>query len=453
MDRPAENKEGQGIFEPAARYLSGERGFDAASAARIDKFLQVFDYGPVEEPEAVADATTQNRVALLRAAAGFGLFRLHSRTAPGLTFFGGTAQPDAARPGMTGLQASLVGAGETPRQAFEACVGEGVEYLSQFRHESDEIATGSSLGAAAWSDAAVTKSLLDLAGAAAPDGVDWIAARDMCDNTTRWLPATIVLRDSALARPGDERFALSSGCAAGPSWAAAIASALFELVERDAVAMWWRGGRAGSPIALEVLAESGALEFLDKARRDSRQRITTLLDLSGDIGIPCVAAVSFDRSGGRFAGGYACHPDAGRACRGAIVEMCQMELGLEVVSAKRARLGAEALTEADLAQERRAGGISADRPGVTDGFLGSMSLRSGDSRAQADVLAETLDRLTFNGLHAYAVDLTRPAFGVPVARVIVPGLQPYPSRIPGAGVVDAAARLLQKPLADNIDLL
>ncbi|MFI0843013.1 YcaO-like family protein [Mesorhizobium sp. IMUNJ 23232] len=393
-------------------------------------------------------------MALLRAAVGFNLFRLHSRTAPGLTFFGGTADPGAARPGATELRASLVGAGETPRQAFEACVGEGVEYLSQFRHEADEIVVGSSLGAAAWNGDAVTKSLLDLAGAAAPDGIDWIAAKDMCDNTTQWLPANIVVRDSALVRPGDERFALSSGCAAGPTWAAAVASALFELIERDAVAMWWKGGRGGGPIALEILAELGALEFLAKARRDSRQRITTLLDISGDIGIPCVAAVSFDRSGGRFAGGYACHLDAARACRGAIVEMCQMEFGREVASAKLPHLPPDALTEADLAQERRAGGISVDRPGVTAGFLGSMSLRSGDSPAQANVLAETLDRLTFNGLHAYAVDLTRPAFGIPVARVVVPGLRPYPSRILGAGVANAAAGWLQKPLpVDNIDLL
>jgi ribosomal protein S12 methylthiotransferase accessory factor len=39
------------------------------------------------------------------------------------------------------------------------------------------------------------------------------------------------------------------------------------------------------------------------------------------------------------------------------------------------------------------------------------------------------DRLQLFGIDTFALDLTRPRFAVPVARVIAPGLQPEPAEI------------------------
>ena len=52
--------------------------------------------------------------------------------------------------------------------------------------------------------------------------------------------------------------------------------------------------------------------------RGRRGRVTTLVDISGDFDIPCVAAMSFDRDGSGFAGGFACRLNAGQACKAAI---------------------------------------------------------------------------------------------------------------------------------------
>jgi ribosomal protein S12 methylthiotransferase accessory factor len=453
MNPQPDNKDGNGIFLQAAHHLAGERHLDDAARARVEKFLNVFDYASADASRPEDSAMLDNRVALLRAASEFGIFRLRSRGAPGLTFFGATARPRGDARGAAGRPASLVGAGTTARQAFEACVGEGVEYLSQFRDDSDRMRTGSYQEVEPWGDASVSNSLLELTGGGATERIDWIAARSLSDDTAGWLPASIVVRDPAGGDEDARRFALSSGCAAGPTWTAAVGSALFELLERDAVALWWKGASRGSPIALEVLAGLGVPELLADIRQGSRERVTSLLDISGDLGIPCVAAVSFDRGGGRFAGGYACNPDAGRACRAAIVEMCQMELGQELVSAKRARPGIGELGEADLAVERRMSAISIAGPRLAGGLLGAISLREAGAHMPQEALSEALRCLAERGFHAFAVDLTRAAFGVPVARVVVPGLQPYPARFVSRRLAGALGESLQNVVpADNIEL-
>jgi ribosomal protein S12 methylthiotransferase accessory factor len=45
------------------------------------------------------------------------------------------------------------------------------------------------------------------------------------------------------------------------------------------------------------------------------------------------------------------------------------------------------------------------------------------------VLRLIVERLEQFGIEAFGLDLTRPHIGVPVARVIAPGLQPLPSEI------------------------
>jgi ribosomal protein S12 methylthiotransferase accessory factor len=51
-----------------------------------------------------------------------------------------------------------------------------------------------------------------------------------------------------------------------------------------------------------------------------------------------------------------------------------------------------------------------------------------------------VDRLAQQGIEAFGLDLTRPQFAVPVARVIAPGLQPLPSEIIMPRLADMIAR-------------
>src|SRR5271156_4276908 len=87
--------------------------------ARLDYFDDAIEQAP-------------HRAAMLRAASGFNrIFTLESVDAPGLFALG--AEVDPACVGVHGLPLSSVsGIGLTFRQAFESCIGEGVERLSQY---------------------------------------------------------------------------------------------------------------------------------------------------------------------------------------------------------------------------------------------------------------------------------------------------------------------------------
>jgi hypothetical protein len=154
---------------------------------------------------------------------------------------------------------------------------------------------------------------------------------------------------------------LSIGCAAGPSTDAAALHGLLELVERDAAAVWWRGGRRPRPLALEHPALADAAALLARLRQGGRGRRSWLLDITTDLGVPAVAAVSVGLDGAGFCCGLAARPGLAAACRAALLELCQMELALAVVAAKREEGGEAALNPRDLSHQARFTGIHAAR--------------------------------------------------------------------------------------------
>ena len=129
------------LFARAADCLSGSP--DAPFPDDVARLLQALEYAA--EPD-TADQRA-NRAALLRVAAQFSrVFQLSAPEAPGLVFFGGevdpsTIAPDHAQAPVTGVG----GMGLSMRSAFESCIGEGIEYLSQFE-TGDEALIASSAG-------------------------------------------------------------------------------------------------------------------------------------------------------------------------------------------------------------------------------------------------------------------------------------------------------------------
>jgi len=66
----------------------------------------------------------------------------------------------------------------------------------------------------------------------------WVRGCDLLQREHCWVPAEIVHTDYTLPQPADDFVAGSNGLASGNHLAEAINSALYELVERDAVALW-----------------------------------------------------------------------------------------------------------------------------------------------------------------------------------------------------------------------
>jgi ribosomal protein S12 methylthiotransferase accessory factor len=265
--------------------------------------------------------------------------------------------------------------------------------------------------------------------------IAWVLADPLSDGARSRFPLDLCYRRRASEQDFTPPLKLSSGCAAGVSVEAATLRALLELVERDAAALWWRGGRRARPIAPHSEASHAAAELLAQLRQGKTDRKTWLLDITTDVGIPVVVALSGREDGFGFAYGFGARLTLAEAARSALFELCQVELGQHVIEAKRRESGDGALNESDRKQWRR--GTAFDtrtcqllQPETGLGTsLGEFP--SGGSDVALSSLEQAVARLEALGIAAYRINLTRPAFGIPVVRVLAPALQLEPCQIVG----------------------
>ncbi len=350
------------------------------------------------------------------------LFQLDSADAPGLAFFGGLLSPTlagtqrAASPSI-----SVSGRGMTLRNAFEGCVGEAVEYFSQLARPGDDVFA---------EDIDVALRDLDLASAAELNRwltagerrrVEWMQATRLSDGRRVRLPA-----DACLRRPPEQRswiapFLLGAGTAAGPTLDAATLHAVLELIERDAMGLWWKGGRRGLAVDPEVAQFELTLTAL---RRGRRERATWLLDISTDLRVPCIAAISCSAGGDQVAFGVAARVNLVDAARVALLELCQLELAFAIVQRKARERGPEALNAADRRHIARATAINAK----TCALLQPLPEKRERSDGPRD-LVEIVARASELGVEFHRVEITRPPLDIPAARVIAPALQLEPSQV------------------------
>ena len=389
-----------------------------------------------DAPRADAPGDDRNRAKLLRAAARFTrIFELSAPDAPGLVFFGAEADPASVGAVTDHAATGVSGVGQSRRQAFESCVGEGVEYLSQFETDDHEIVSG---GVEQQSPALRSHidALLQYRCGPLRD-IGWVRATRLADGQRRLLPADVCLRRSRERKTIAPPFMLGTGCAAGPTFEAAALHGLLELIERDAASLWWRGGRRARAIAPHSEAGRASATLLKDIRQGMQNRESWVLDITTDVGVPCVAAVSATSDGFGFSCGLAARLTLPLAVQSAIFEMCQSELAHAVVEAKRHERGDAALNARDRGHLRRKTGLDTR----TCKLLHPLSPRE-PARGQVEddagrALQSIVARLETMGLETFVLDLTKPAFGIPVARIIVPGLQLEPSEIVGERLAKA----------------
>lgn len=224
----------------------------------------------------------------------------------------------------------------------------------------------------------------------------------------------------------------SNGCAAGRTRADAARRGLLELIERDAVAQWWYHQARRPEVPRAEWDDARRTRILDWLARDDRD--TWVLDLTGDLGIPVVAAVSVRRRGRhpRVLLGFAARLDRRAAAHRALDELLQE--AMLVHAADRGQLTQPAtdrrwLRDGTLdAQPQLVPAPTARRSAVR---VRARQTPTGSTRATDDV-AVILARLARAELRAWMVDLTRAESTRRVVRVLVPGLRPWwPHFAPG----------------------
>lgn len=344
--------------------------------------------------------------------------------------------PQAATP-EAGRLAS--GRGLTPAAARRSALGEAAELVSAcaWGDEAVVTATMAAIGPAAIPPAALTGfTARQLAGRDAwnmrhggfdwrPPAFDearaigWIEVASAFGGPPAFAPADAVLIGRREAGDADAvAIGDSSGCAAGEAAEVATLSAVLELVERDATGRWWYGGRRRRPVTPDAadLPAPLAAFLTERARR------TVVFDITTDLGIPVVAAVSAEADGADVALGFAARLDAPAAACAAATEMLQMEVALQAAR----ELGREAadwwawrrrvtmaLPPLDAAARLPAGGIAAANR--VDGRRAGGPRTGGRPLNGLGAVLAALDRAA---IPLWTVDLTRPAIGVPVARAL-----------------------------------
>ncbi len=175
------------------------------------------------------------------------------------------------------------------------------------------------------------------------------------------------------------------------------------------------GGSAALPGPGSILAESRSSRLLHslEAHDEETGRQCWFLDLTTDIAIPVVAAISIEDDGTLPALGVACRPNVADAMEGAFLEMVQSELAL-AGHMQRLDDGQVSAVDIALAEWYDAADVETMPWLAPHGVAG----RTG----APDNTQSALERLAACGFEAYAMELTRPSLGIPVVKVICPGL-------------------------------
>jgi YcaO-like protein with predicted kinase domain len=265
--------------------------------------------------------------------------------------------------------------------------------------------------------------------------ISWLEGFDLLRQEACWVPFEIVHTD--YTQPLDGYFlAGSNGLASGNHLVEAISSAICELVERDAIAVWNASGiRARAERALDIASvdDPDCLALL--AKYDKAGIAVRLWNVTTDIGIAAFLCDIRDPSAGeprrlRHFHGAGCHPDRAIALARSLTEAAQT------------RLTYIAGIRDDLLPSEYAEPPTAD---IVDALIDALcqenepnSFRQIPSFAAADLVQDLqweLERLRSAGItRVVAIDLTRPDFAIPVVRVVIPGLEGdirHPHYLPG----------------------
>lgn len=289
--------------------------------------------------------------------------------------------------------------------------------------------------------------------------VYWVRGRELASGAPAWVPASLVYPNyfiDSLAQEPKTNFANLAGIATGVGREDAERSALEEVIERDAVTVWWLS--KGSPVALDLESDDAVISAIAPAlQEDCRPLRFTLFSIENVFGVPVLAALMEDPKNDLVTLGFACRPSPQAAAlkalaeavhlRGFSREMLQptgkiwqlMEGGVlnrrvykpyrrdrTYLDAYRSDfrdvvdLGCHAQIYLDPRMRKhlaRFRDLPAPQPLTAVTSLAEPEL--------ADLRDTYLRRLAAEGLQAYSVDVTTPdvaSTGLAVVRVLVPGL-------------------------------
>jgi bacteriocin biosynthesis cyclodehydratase domain-containing protein len=243
----------------------------------------------------------------------------------------------------------------------------------------------------------------------------------------------------------------SNGCAAGTSLEDAMLQGFMELVERDTVAMWWYHRLRRPAIDLATFDEPYFQRWQDRYR--SLNRDTWVLDVTNDLGIPSVVAVSYrtDKPAQDILFSFGAHFDVKIAIGRALSEMNQFLPA--VIGMKADGSGRYAFDDPDQLDWWQHATL-ADHPYLLPADTGTRTAKDFHDPSGADLLDDLrlAQKLVENkGLELLVLDQTRVDIGLPVVKMMVPGMRHFWPRYAPGRLYDVPLELgwLSRPATES----
>ncbi|MFA5331288.1 MAG: YcaO-related McrA-glycine thioamidation protein [Methanoregula sp.] len=247
----------------------------------------------------------------------------------------------------------------------------------------------------------------------------WVEGWDIANDEPVLVPAQAVFHP--LPRNFRQIFRTSTnGLASGNTKEEAIFHALAEVIERDAWSLV-EATRDTGPAVMGI--DDPMLAEMQKKFADAQVEVT-VRDITSDIGIPTIAAVADDvllKDPTLLTIGIGTHTSARIAVMRALTEVAQSRL-TQIHGAREDTVTADLRKKMGYERAKRINGYWFKDNGTVE----YTTLRSYDSDDFAQDIRFAIDALKKQGIHrVIVVDLTREEIGIPVVRVIVPGLEVY----------------------------
>ncbi|KZN64843.1 hypothetical protein N473_13700 [Pseudoalteromonas luteoviolacea CPMOR-1] len=227
----------------------------------------------------------------------------------------------------------------------------------------------------------------------------WYPGISLTSNTVKYFPLNYVFADA----PHGFNYSswTSNGCAAGQTIEEAALQGIFEVVERDAIAIWWYNKLVLPNVDLNTV-DKGVIAALNSDLGLDWQ--CQLLDATHDIDIPVYIAIARNAKTHECIFGFGCHLSPNIAIERAISEMCQV---LDVKDKHSAMFDFKSLEN--------------------EAFLNGchhQPKKLPKSRSLSNIkqcLEDCLNKLSACDLDTFIIDYNRPEIPLKCVKVIIPG--------------------------------
>ncbi len=271
--------------------------------------------------------------------------------------------------------------------------------------------------------------------------IEWTPVWSLTAQRHKLLPTALLYYDTARLAGRPYCQATSNGTAAGASLEDAVLQGVLELVERDAVALWWYNRIRRPGLDLAAFEDPWIAE--QPAGHRSLNRELWALDLTSDLGVPTVVALSrrTDKPAEDVMLGFGAHLDPRIALHRALTEVNQM---LPYVVDARADGTGYGTDDPEVLHWMRTARTAEQPYLLPDPAAAAVRPQDHPYTARADLredLAQVEELVRRAGLELLVLDQTRPDVGLPVVRVLVPGLRPHWARFAPGRLFEVPVRL------------